>query len=46
MMTFVGLACFAVVGATWAYLLRRRRDVMTYHDIDTPRVLRQREGGV
>lgn len=42
-LTLVGLA-FLVLGA-W-YVLRRRDDVMDYHDLDEIRVHRHREGGV
>lgn len=46
MMTFIALGCAAVIGGVWAYVLRRRKDVMSYHDIETPRITRHREGGV
>ena len=40
--SLIGLA--VVVGAGW-YVLRRRNDVMDYHDLEEPRINRQREGG-
>jgi LPXTG-motif cell wall-anchored protein len=45
-MTLEGILAGAAVAALFGYLLRRRKDVMKYHDIDTPRIDRHREGGV
>lgn len=42
-LSIVGLAVI-VVGA-W-YVLRRRDDVMNYHDLEEPRIHRGREGGL
>ena len=41
--SLVGLVIIAVGG--WL-VLRRRNDVMDYHDLDEPRIHRHREGGV
>ncbi|UPK76854.1 LPXTG cell wall anchor domain-containing protein [Nocardioidaceae bacterium SCSIO 66511] len=41
--SLIGLAL--IVGAGW-YVMRRRDDVMDYHDLDEPRINRHREGGV
>ncbi|MDN5853175.1 MAG: hypothetical protein L0K86_10080 [Actinomycetia bacterium] len=40
--SLVGLAIIVIGG--W-YVMRRRDDVMDYHDLDEPRINRHREGG-
>ena len=45
MLTLLGvLGLVVIVGGGW-YALRRRNDVMDYHDLDEVRIKRHREGG-
>ena len=45
MMTILGVAGLVMVIAGGWYLVRRRNDVMDYHDLDDLRIKRHREGG-
>lgn len=46
MMVIVSLIALGLLAVGGWYVLRRRDDVMKYHDLDEPRVSRHREGGV